>query len=382
MSHQFISSIVPPADHRSLYNKMRERLEVGDAEQNRLITQVAQMVIRDKLAPPDALRVHPDDEGNRMIIRYKGEDPCTIHPHALGQLAAKVNVPMTYVNHLNANSPGHWKRELLGTVLTESFHKTHFPERGGNPRFLHRIVGNELRGFLSRRFNRHLASMPLLQAFLGVTKELDAFPLDVITTDVKVGLRCFLPYVFEPVEKQYVCIGSQWSNSDFGSGRLSVSLIMWAPQFGRFTLLDHSLARVHIGSIIEDAEIDMSEGTAQKEVAAQASAIGDTVRDQLSIPGVEKVLKAIEIAHTEAIPWTRLKGNLKRYLGVGELDKLHQLLTQEVEDLPPVQHASGEILGTKWWASNALSWLAERETNTDRKLELQSAAGSFVEVKS
>lgn len=378
-----VSGYVPPDNENArLYQRVKNRLQLGEAEQQKLINAVAQMVIRDKLVPPGDVRIHPDDHAGKMIIRYRGEDPCTIHHHALGQLAAKVNVPMTYVNHLNAARADGWKRELLGHILTESFQKTDFADRSGPPRFLHRIVNNQLRGFLSRRFNRHLASAPLLRAFLGATQEVSAFPMDATATDVKLALKCYLPYVFEPVKGEYVCLGVEWTNSDFGAGRMQVALTMWMPKGDRFTVLDQALSRVHIGSIIEEADIELSEETSAKEAEAQALAVRDSVKTQLSVESVEKILKAVELAHADEVPWHRIKGNLARFLGKKEIENLHNALKQEILDLPPVKkNIDGEIYASKWWASNALSWLASKESDPEKQLELQHAAGTFLEVK-
>lgn len=376
-----VSNFIEPNANQRLYQKVKARLEVGEKKQRELIELVGRMVIRDKLVAPIDMRIHPAETGQKMVIRYKGVDPTSIHHHALGQLAAKVNVPMAYVNHLNVGDANNWKKELLGHILTESFHKTDFPERNGHPRFLHRVVDSELRGFLSRRFNRHLASAPLLRAFLGATQDVNAFPMEATATDVKLALKCYLPYIFEPVQGEYVCLGVEWTNSDFGAGRMQVALTMWNPAGNRFTVLDQALSRVHIGSIIEDADIELSEETGVKEAEAQALAVRDTVKTQLSTESIEKILKAVELAATEDVPWHRIRGNLAKYLGKKEVDDLHTALKQEILDLPPVRRVDGEIMASKWWASSALSWLASKETDAERALELQHAAGSFLEVK-
>ncbi len=379
-AHQFtqVPGYVDNDPH--LYGQVKKRLQLGMSEQKKLIDAVSQMVIRDKLVPPVDVRINPDELG-RLIIRYKGADPCTIHHHALGQLAAKVSVPMTYVNHLNAGAKCNWRKELLSEILTTSFHKTEFGEKSGPPRFLHRIVNNELRGFLSRRFNRYLASAPLLRAFLTATEAVGAFPMEATATDVKLALKCYLPYVFEPVQGEYVCLGVQWANSDFGAARMQVALTMWMPKGDRFTVLDQALSRVHIGSVIEDSDIELSEETATKEAEVQALAVRDSVAIQLSKESVEKVLKAVELAHTEDIPWHRIKGNLAKYIGKKEIEDLQSALKNEILDLPPVRRVGGELYGTKWWACNALSWLAGKESDPEKKLDLQHAAGSFLEVK-
>lgn len=378
-----VSGFVPPdSESARIYERVKNRLQVGEAEQKRLIEQVGRMVIRDKLVPPKGMQFTVPDGQSAVRILYNGaEETLKIHRHALNQLAAKVSVPMTYVNHLQGQSPEGWKSDLLAYILTTSFHQTDFPDRAGEMRFLHRIVDGELRGFLSRRFNRHLASAPLLRAFLSATQEMQAFPMEATTTDVKLALKCYLPYVFEPVPGEKVCLGCEWTNSDFGAGRMQVALTMWLPARDRFTVLDQALSRVHIGSVIEDSDIELSEETATKEAETQALAVRDSVKSQLAVESVEKVLKAVEVAHNDAVPWHRIRGNLAKYIGKKDIDNLHEALKKEILDLPPVPRVDGEVLASKWWASNALAWLASKESDPERALELQHAAGSFIEVR-
>ena len=377
-----IPSLVPTdSDKKYLYDRVKARLNLGHEAQMHLLNQVASMVIRDKLVPPSLLKFSEGTGANegKLVLQYGYEpDVVTIHKHALGQLAAKVNIPMTYVHHLEQTG---WRLDLLAHNLTTSFKHTDFSDRSKSPpRFLHRLVGNELRGFLSRRFNRHLASMPMLQAFVDATASVGAFPMEATTTAVKLALKCYLPYIFEPIPGQPVCLGVEWSNSDFGAGRMKVAITLWMPIVGSFTVLDHTLSKVHIGSVIEEADIELSDETARKEVDAQASGIRDAVRMQLGYESIDKILKAIEVAHADAIPWHRLRGNLSRYLGKKEIDWLHSMLDAEIIDLPPVPRVNGEIHATKWWASSALSFLANKTEDADRRLELQQAAGTFIEV--
>lgn len=390
--NQVSTFVAPDSESARLYDRVKQRLHLGESEQQRLIDQVGRMVIRDKLVPPTGMQFTVPAGGKAVRICYNGsEETLKIHRHALNQLAAKVNVPMTYVNHLQgaslsatsdkAREQDTWKSDLLAYILTTSFHQTEFTDRSGEPRFLHRIVDGELRGFLSRRFNRHLASAPLLRAFLNASAEMQAFPMQATTTDVKLALKCYLPYVFEPVKGEFVCLGCEWTNSDFGAGRMQVALTMWLPGRDRFTVLDQALSRVHIGSVIEDSDIELSEETATKEAETQALAVRDSVKTQLAVESVEKVLKAIEVAHIDAVPWHRIRGNLAKYIGKKDIDNLHEALKKEILDLPPVPKVDGEVHASKWWASNALSWLASKEQDPEKQLELQHAAGSFLEVK-
>lgn len=389
MNTAFAERALSPTDRENLrlYNRMKARIEQGIEQQDQLVERVANMVIKDRLVAPSATHFTAHTGEIRIAYAnpkagavYRMED-LSIHRHALTQLAQKVLLPLTYVNFLQTKSE-QWKPELLAEILERSFANTKFSDRSGAPKFLHRIVGGELRGFLSRRFNRHIASAPLLRAFIETCMAVGAMPFDSTASDIKVALKCLLPHVFEPVPGEFICIGVEWSNSDFGAGRMQVALSMWMPQGDRFTVLDHVVSRVHIGSIIEETDIDISEETAQKEAEAQCSAIKDSVLNQLSETSIDRLLKAVAMAHEEQIPWGQLKGQLARFLAKKDIETLQSLLDEEVLDLPPVRvDVLGGKVPTKWWTTQALAWLANRTEDPEKKLELQHAAGSFLEVK-
>ncbi len=377
------TSVVQASDDlvaRQLYAQMRARLQLGERMQKELIEKVSNMVIRDRLVAPSAMDFLVNDEKNTVRLQYKDGALVDMHRHALGQLCAKVKFPMVYLNELDkledrANDPL-WRLKQLADCLNGHYKKGYFSE---DSRFLHRLVGDQLRGFLSRRFNRHLASAPLLRSFLVACEDVKAHAFDATTSDVKFALKCMLPFIFEPVKNEFACVGVEWANSDFGSGRMQVSLTLWMPRGDRFGILDNTLSKVHIGSVIEDSDLEISDETAKKEADAQASAIRDAVVSKLSTESVGRILKAIEMAHEEAVPWHRLRGQLSRFLGKKDIENLKEALDQQIIDLPPVPRIDGELHPTKWWAAHALGRMAGRTEDPERRLELQHAAGSFID---
>lgn len=371
---------VQRANAEELYQRIDNRIKLGKSMGASMIQQVSSMVIRDKLVSPRAMTFVVDPLERRLSLRYGAELHVTMHRHAITQLCGKVRFPLVYLSELNsmddrAERPL-WKLDQLAICLNGHYHEGFFPQ---DTRFLHRIVGDNLRGFLSRRFNRHLASAPLLNSFLHSCEEVGAVPFDTTVTDVKFAFKCMLPFIFEPVPGEFVCLGAEWSNSDFGAGKMQVSLTVWTPKQDRFGVLDNTLSKVHIGSVIDDADLEISDETAQKEAAAQASAIRDTVKSKLSEESVGRILGAIQASHEEQVPWHRLRGQLSRFLGKKEIQTLKESLEQEITDLPPVKSIGGEIQLSKWWAFEALGMLANRSSDPDRKLELQHAAGSFID---
>ncbi len=363
-----------------------DQIRVGEQQERKLIQAVAAMVIRDRLVPPNQVSFEPQyDDFGGITLKYDREPGAAyrIHRHALGQLAAKIRVPMTFVNYLLEGNTDDtiWRREELAQIFTTHFHKEKFKERGGRPpAFLHRLVGSELRGFLSRSFNRHLASEPMLKAFVLSCRDVNARAVEAITTDVKLSLKCFRQMIFEPVPGEFIAVGVDWSNSDFGSGKLSVSSVAYRVRSRTAVSLSEEISKVHLGSVIEESDIEMSEETMAKEVEAQASAIRDSVKQLLSQEYVETLLKAITRAHEEEIPWNRLKGQLSKFLYKEELATVEGLLASEsIVDLPPVgKGQDGKPLPTRWWASNIISILASRTQDDERKIDLQKEAGRIL----
>lgn len=312
-----------------------------------------------------------------------------IHPHALGQISTRLQIDNSYVRKLNIESPDNWRRLLLRHNFNELLHNTEFSKRGEGPmRFLLRFVGDELRGFMSRSYGRHLASKPMLAAFLSACNAAGAEPADAIATAVRSSLSCYLPVVFEPTPKEFVAVGVRWANSDFGAGRLTVSLCMMSIARGSSVVLSDEYARRHIGSIIQDDDLlEVSDTTAAKEVEAAASAITDAVDNLLKPDSVRRLMSAIERAHEQRVDWATLRRDLKKFLYEYELEVVDRAASTESAavaglDLPPPGvGADGKPLPTKWWTMNVLAFLADNAQDNERRIELQQEAGRFLELK-
>ncbi len=369
--------------HASLYRRLENQFADGRAHRDKLIHLITSTVIRDRLISPKGMTfVSQEAHKGYVGLQYSDEpDIITIHKHALRQLCQKVGLPATYVATLRTlySALGNeWPADLLAYNLNELFHRIDFSTaKDPQPRFLHRIVGTNMRGFLSRKYNRHMASAPLLESYLQSCDEVGAIPVEAVSTDVKYSLKCVMPEVFMPVENYPVALGVDWSNSDFGAGRLQVSLVVWLPHTNRSWILDNAVSRVHIGSVLEDSDLEISDETARKEVAAQRSAVRDAVTSYLSAQSGQRVLNAISEASQEGIAWSALRPHLNRYLTRKEVDSVKSMLDDRPEDLPPLVNNHASAL----WAMTALGKIAERQDDPDRKLDLQRAAGSFLKVK-
>lgn len=365
---------------------LERRIKLGKEGTRKVIEVIEHMQIVDRpcFTNKESMRFLCIGESERIAITYpnRGDSRAySVHPHALHQLCERTvpKVPIHYARSLAANEG--WERLLLCHSLNKLFDNGPFVKKNVPVKYLHRIVGNELRGFLSIRFNRYLSSRPMLAAFLNACSFMQAAPVDANWTDVHFNLKCYLPLVFEPIPGEFIALGCSWSNSDFGAGRMSVTLSCLRIQRGHHLVLDKALSKVHVGSVIQAdgfEDLMISEETMLKEVEAQASAINDTVCNLLGEESIQTALEAIRAAAAEDISWAKLRAGIKTLLRKNELEKLEEMLKQPLEDLPPVgQDVNGNPLPSKWWAASALGMLSEGMPS-DRRLEVQAHAGALL----
>jgi hypothetical protein len=348
------------------------RFKTGTSQEKTLVDLVAKMVIVDKLVPPKMMTFRVNPGG--VVIQYEGsEGDVKIHRHALNQLCSKVRLPMHFVNDLLTGDARY--QELLAHNMNELFHIPVWKDKDGQSvRFLHRLVGNQLRGFLSRRFNRWLASAPLLRTFSEECKAAGANPVEAYSSDIRSSLKCLMPKVFEVFPGEYISVGVEWSNSDFGSGKLKVAQTLWRIFENTGAVVDSGINRAHIGSILEDSDLDMSDDTARKEVIAQQGAIKDHVHGFLSETSIDRLLAGIRIARTKEIPWSKLEKQLKGILTSSELDWMNKGLNEAIIDLPSINPGTPDA----YWAASAVSSLAAKTKDVDRRMSLQQEAGKLL----
>ena len=99
------------------------------------------------------------DEGTVTLTIPQGA--YSLHGHAIGQLAARMNIPSRYLRELATGEP--WQRSLATDMLNQ--HAIHTPRS----RVLLRTVGTEVRGVLSDSYRR-IDSQSSLIAFLQEAK--------------------------------------------------------------------------------------------------------------------------------------------------------------------------------------------------------------------
>jgi len=341
---------------------MEAKIEAGRASAMAIFERIHNEVPRDAIVRANALGFR-SDEG--LVVEY-GNASATIHKHALGQMAAKAGVPGAYLAEL-ANG-GQWQRDLASEIL-----RKHFGEGSdAGQRFLVREINGQARGFLSDRYRR-LDSRPLLETFASVCQKVGAVPVDGTGSDTRVTMKAFLPMVFEPVPNEVLCLGIEWGNSDFGAARHTLRPLIWRLICTNKATMEDSMAQVHLGGRLSD-DIQFSARTYQLDTQTSVSALKDVITQVLGPAKVNATLGAIKAAHEKNINWTTLKTQLARKLLKNEVAAIEA--AYESDDV--INMPEGKSL---WRASNAVSWIAGRTEDADRKLELERIAGEVLTGK-
>lgn len=374
---------------------MERKIEKGRASAVALLEHVHTAIPSDAVVRGRATHFVADHSDPGLFVTWEknvGSVPVRrVHRHALGHVASYAGVPAAYLRELS-DSPDVWKRELAARIANDHFHQN---EQLSETRLLTRSVplpilkrldysddgfpvevqgplNYELRAMLSDRYRR-LDSRPLLEAFAGECQAIGAVPVEGTVTDTRVALKAFLPMVFEPVPNEVMCLGIEWSNSDFGSGKHALRAFIFRLWCSNGAVMEDSLSQVHLGGRLADS-IELSDRTYELDTSAQVSALRDIVKGVLGPAKVGAMLDTIREADEKKVEWKSVNARLSSKLLKGELKAVKDAFeSDDVINLPAAKSV--------WRASNAVSWIAGQTEDADRKLELQRLAGEIIHGK-
>lgn len=348
-------------DHSEVIQLARARLEKvvseGVARAGSVIESVFANVPTDSIVKGAKMVIDVDAEGR--VHAAGGE----FHAHAFGQLTERAGVPLPYARSLREGGKGAaWQRELLETIL-----RTHYAH--DTSRYLVRQAAGQVRGFLSDKYRR-LDSRPLLDAFVGGCKDVGAVPFEGVANEVRTSVRAIIPRIYEPVPGEAMVFGLAWNNSDYGAGVYGISAFALRLVCLNGMVGESSLKQVHLGGKLPD-DIQFSEKTYALDTRTMVGATTDIVRSTLGPAAIEKRAEAIKVLHASETSFE------KAFSKVGAaLTKAEQKAAKEAFDGPDqIMLPPGKTL---WRASNALSWIANKTDDAERKLELQQAAGKIL----
>lgn len=287
-------------------------------------------------------------------------DISQVTDNAMGQLCGRLELPAPYLRSMVEGEP--WQQALSTRVMNE--HLDH-----ANQRLLVRSYGPTHRAFLSDRYRR-LDSRPLLESFVTACQGVGAVPVEGLASDTKCSIRAILPRVVEPVPGEYMVLGLNWSNSDYGAGTYAVSFFAMRLLCQNGMLGESAIKQVHLGGRLPE-DLQFSQRTYDQDTRTSASATTDIVRSLLSPAAVDKRLALIRDAASQETTFAAAYRSLRNQLNKGETKALKESFESSESILLP----AGQ---TKWRFSNALSWIANQTESADRRGELQALAGRVV----
>jgi hypothetical protein len=366
---------------------LSSKIQIGKGEALKLAKHCAAILPRDHYVWPDLLHFYVHGRGPwELRVKYKSTDgkehDVRLHNHAVNQMchSSITGIPKAYANKAVGEL---WRIDLLATMFNTHFCQQEFLNKLKQPaQFLTRLVQldpPEMRGFLTQSYNRHLASPPLLVAFLEECRKMGAHPVKAWCGDITVKLCSFLPYVFEPVKGELLAVGAMWQNGDFGGTSVKVTLATMRVLHNSVVPATEAFSRIHLGSVIKNTDMELDDEAAAAEVNAVAKALQSGVRNILKPESVQRLMDVIAEAAGDVIQWDRLSNMLRQVASKEQRRRLAEMLENRAAELPPPGiGADGNPIPTRWWASNALSWLSESEPDITKSDRLQRAAGNIL----
>lgn len=343
--------------------KFASLLAEGRARSAAVLARVVDERPTDNLLPASRLTVNLAQE--EPWLKVGDTEVGRLHRNAYQQLATKIGMPLAYAQKLQAKDEP-WARELaernFAELLAHADPKT---------RYMTRSVNGQIRGILSDSYKR--LDMPsILESFVGAASALGAVPIDAIGSDLRTAMRFALQTIYEPMKNEVMIYGVELRSSDYGVGSLGVTFFAMRVTCTNLATGSDALRRVHLGARLTDESIQYSAKTMELDAQAVCSAMGDVVGHLLGEEHIRKVNEGLAAAGSEKLGMGVVTGLLKEYLGKKEAESAAEAFEQDrdIINLPPEP--------TRWRLSNLLSLMANRESDGDKKLDLQDAAGKVL----
>lgn len=336
-----------------------KKIEAGRAVAARVIERIQADVPTDVIARSSVLAFAPAAVGSGLQLTA-GDNVLVPSDYALGQIATRAEIPVTYLRELAAG--GDWQRELASHALNE-----HFGHQDTG-RVLLRSVRGQLRGMLSDKYRR-IDCRPLVDALAFEAQRVGALPIDGTATETRVAIKLLMPEIVEVFPGEYMVYGGEWSDSDYGNGSNSFRAFGLRVQCLNGMTTENVLKQIHLGGRLHEA-IEFSDRTYRLDTAASVSGLRDVVRGVLGEGGRARLTASIRKAHEAKFTSSQLKAATKPFT-----KEVSKAVVDAFEGLDVINLPAGE---TAWRASNALSWVAKSVKSDETRLDLERAAGALV----
>jgi hypothetical protein len=331
---------------------------------------------RDLLVTAGELAFEPDEAhpGEIVIVPDQGM-AMPLHRFALGQVASKAGLPHAYLGRLLDPEHRKFGPELLAHNLTRLYREGRAvaDEDDAGDTFLMRSL--QLPAAPRGARVRELALPPprLAPHRRGVRQRLPAdrrVPIEGYALDTKIAIKAILAKVYEPVPNEVMVFGMALENSDYGNGALQVSFFALRLACTNGLLMEKSLRKVHLGARLS-GDVAWSARTLAAETEATAGAVHDLVTRRLNDRNIAVLQDGIRRANDERIEPAKVQDFLKKHLLKGEAEAVVAAFNSpDVENMPAGQ--------TRWRLAQAVSWIAGKTEDEERRLDLMRVAGNLV----
>jgi hypothetical protein len=340
---------------------LEKRIAEGTGRAAKVMEGIFRDLPKDQIAPVGKIIWDGTSSGEVFRVGV-GDEALVPTDFAWGQIAERAGVPAPYLRELAVSTEG-WRRRLASEILSR-----HYEAKGGE-RALVRSVNGALRGFLSDRYRR-LDSRPLVEALVAETEKCGAIPFDGTATETRVALKVIVPEVIEPLPGEFLVLGAEWSNSDFGHGTHGVRAFFIRVVCLNGATRENLLKQVHLGARLAET-IDLSDRTHRLDTATSVSALRDVVRGALGPARVETLTEQLRKAAEERVSSSSLAARVAKSQPKSVVKSVVDAYdSEDVINLPEGK--------TAWRASNAISWIARHTEDAERRLDLERLAGALV----
>ena len=130
------------------------------------------------------------------------------------------------------------------------------------------------------------------------------------------------------------------------------------------------MRQVHLGKRLDESMI-YSERTYELDAQATVSALKDVIQRQLNAEQLQQHMELIRRANDRLVDANQTREMLRKALHKHEADSV-------VEAYNSADTVSMPAGNTMWRLSNAISWVAGKSEDAERKLEISKLAGQIL----
>jgi hypothetical protein len=348
-------------------SKLEALIERGRSRAANVIDHVMRNQPTDRLARGEALQFRAADNLPEILMtvpdREQGTIEQSLHRNAVYQMAQATDMPVRFIDSLQSVAEP-WGRQLLAhnlqTVFNRRFQKKHY---------LLRSLQQEVRGFLSDSYRR-IDSRPIVEAFATAVQEKGALPYEGYVTDTKIAIQAIMPEVYEPVPGEVVAFGLSLENSDFGNGALSLRAYLLRIWCTNLAITQEEMRQVHLGKRLDESMV-YSQQTYELDARTTVSALRDVIQKQLNAGQLQQQMDLIRQANGKTVDSTQARELLRKALQKNEADSV----IEAYNSIDTVNMPAGNTI---WRLSNAVSWVAGKTEDAERKLEISKVAGQIL----